>query len=108
MQIMCQICKKKINSMIQEIELIQSSYHPEEALEVLSNLIQQKIAYHSQKTLRHREMFGAPDTQAEQRLSELQAIKKNLIQELKALDPATLLHINGHVSISVVTQQQAS
>jgi hypothetical protein len=53
-------------------------------------------------------MFGTPDTQAEQRLSELQAIKKNLIQELKALDPATLLHINGHVSISVVTQQQAS
>ncbi|MEY4803634.1 MAG: hypothetical protein RL331_147 [Bacteroidota bacterium] len=94
--------------MIQEIELIQSSYHPEEALEVLGNLIQQKIAYHTQKTLRHQEMFGSPDTQAEQRLAELQAIKKNLIQELKQLDPATLLHINGHVSISVVNQQQAS
>jgi hypothetical protein len=94
--------------MIQEIELIQSSYHPEEALEVLSSLIQQKIAYHSQKTFRHQEMFGCPDNQAAQRLSELQAIKKNLIQELKALDPAIQLHINGHVSISVVTQQQAS
>jgi DNA-directed RNA polymerase subunit F len=94
--------------MIQEIELIQSSYHPEEALEVLGNLIQQKIAYHSQKTLRHQELFGTSDAQAEQRLSELQVIKKNLIQELKAIDPTTLLHINGHVSISIVTQQQAS
>jgi hypothetical protein len=93
--------------MLQEIELIQSNYHPEEALEVLGNLIQQKIAYHTQKTIRHQEMFGAADAQAEQRLTELQDIKKNLIQELKQLDPNTLLHINGHVSISVVAQQQA-
>lgn len=94
--------------MIQEIELIQSNYHPEEALEVLGNLIQQKIAYHTQKTIRHLEMFGTTDPQAEQRLAQLQQIKKNLIQELKQLDPDTLLHINGHVSISVVAQQQAS
>jgi hypothetical protein len=61
--------------MLQEIELIQSNYFPEEAMEVLGNLIQQKIAYHTQKTLRHQEMFGAPDTQAEIRLVELQKIK---------------------------------
>jgi DNA-directed RNA polymerase subunit F len=94
--------------MIQEIEFIQSNYHPEEALEVLGNLIQQKIAYHTQKTIRHQEMFGTVDVQAEQRLAELQQIKKNLIQKLKQLDPNTVLHINGHVSISVVAQQQAS
>ena len=91
--------------MLKEIELIQSSYHPEEALEVLGNLIQQKIAYHTQKTLRHQEMFGTTDAHAEQRLAELQQIKKNLIQELKQFDPNTLLHIHGHVSISVVAQQ---
>jgi DNA-directed RNA polymerase subunit F len=94
--------------MLKEIELIQSNYFPEEAMEVLGNLIQQKIAYHTQKTLRHQEMFGTPDTQAEQRLTELQKIKKTLIEELKQLDPHTVLHINGHVSLSVVTQQQAS
>ncbi len=94
--------------MTQVIELIQSSYHPEEALEVLCNLIQQKIAFHSKKTLRHQEMFGTPDIHAEQRLTELQQAKKNLIQELKHLDPNTLLQINGSVSISVVAQQQAS
>jgi DNA-directed RNA polymerase subunit F len=94
--------------MIQKIELIQSNYHPEEALEILGNLIQQKIAYHTQKTIRHQEMFGTTDAHAEQRLSELQEIKKTLIQELKQLEPNTLLHINGHVSISVVAQQQAS
>ena len=94
--------------MIQKIELIQSNYHPEEALEVLGNLIQQKIAYHTQKTIRHQEMFGNSDAHAEQRLGELQEIKKTLIQELKQLEPNTLLHINGHVSISVVAQQQAS
>lgn len=91
--------------MIQEIELIQSNYHPKEALEVLGNLIQQKIAYHTQNTLRHQEMFGATDALSEQRIGELQLIKKNLIQELKKLDPHTVLHINGHVSISVVAQQ---
>jgi hypothetical protein len=58
--------------MLQEIELIQSNYFPEEAMEVLGNLIQQKIAYHTQKTLRHQEMFGTPDAQAEIRLVELQ------------------------------------
>jgi len=97
--------QKNINSMIQEIELIQSNYHPKEALEVLGNLIQQKIAYHTQKTVRHQEMFGTTDAHAEQRLAELQQIKKNLIQELKQFDPNTLLHIHGHVSISVVAQQ---
>ena len=91
--------------MIQEIELIQSNYHPEEALEVLGNLIQQKIAYHTQKTIRHQEMFGTTHAHAEQRLAELQEIKKNLIQELKQFDPNTLLYIHGHVSISVVAQQ---
>lgn len=94
--------------MLQEIELIQSNYFPEEAMEVLGNLIQQKIAYHTQKTIRHQEMFGRADVQAEQRLAELQQIKKNFIQKLKQLDPNTVLHINGHVSISVVAQQQAS
>ena len=94
--------------MVQEIELIQSNYHQKKALELLGNLIQQKIAYHTQKTIRHQEMFGTADAHAEQRLTELQDIKKNLIQELKQLDPKTLLHINGHVSISVVAQQQAS
>jgi hypothetical protein len=94
--------------MIQEIELIQSNYHPKEALEVLGNLIQQKIAYHTQKTVRHQEMYGSPDLQAEQRLLELQNIKKTLIQELKQLDLNTVLHINGHISLTVIAQQQAS
>jgi hypothetical protein len=94
--------------MINEIELIKSDYHPEEALDVLSNLIQQKIAYHTQKTVRHQEMYGSPDLQAEQRLLELQNIKKTLIQELKQLDPNTVLHINGHISLTVIAQQQAS
>ena len=91
--------------MLQEIELIQSNYFPEEAMEVLGNLIQQKIAYHTQKTLRHQEMFGAPDAQAETRLIELQKIKKTLIEDLKKLDPKTVLHINGHVSLTVVVEQ---
>ncbi|MEY5000248.1 MAG: hypothetical protein RLZZ211_284 [Bacteroidota bacterium] len=94
--------------MTHEIELIQSRYHPDEALEVLCNLIQQKIAYHTQKTLRHQEMFGSPDLHAEQRCAELQKTKKMLIQELKLLDPNTLLQINGSISISVIAQQQAS
>jgi hypothetical protein len=94
--------------MIKEIELIKSDYHPEEALDVLSNLIQQKIAYHTQKTIRHQEIFGTPDLQAEQRLKELRDIKKTLIQELKQLDPNTVLHINGNVSLTVIAQQQAS
>ena len=94
--------------MTHEIELIQSRYQPEEALEVLCNLIQQKIAYHTQKTHRHQEMFGLPDLHAEQRCAELQKTKKMLIQELKLLDPNTLLQINGSISISVIAQQQAS
>lgn len=107
MQIMCQICKKFFQ-MRQEIELIKSSYHPQEALEVLGNLIQQKIAYHSKKTLRHKEMFGTPDLEAEGRLVELQLLKKDLITQLSQLDPHIVLHINSHVSISIIDQQQAS
>ncbi len=103
MQIMCQICKKN-QFMLTEIELIHGTYQPAEAMEVLSNLIQQKIAYHSQRTLRHQEMFGSPNLEAEQRLIELQKTKKRLIEELKNLNPNTLLHINGQVSLSIVTE----
>jgi hypothetical protein len=49
-------------------------------------------------------MFGTPDEQAEIRLVALKNIKKTLIEELKQLDPQTVLQINGHVSLSIVTQ----
>jgi hypothetical protein len=103
MQIMCQICKKN-QFMLTEIELIHGTYQPAEAMEVLSNLIQQKIAYHTQRTLRHQEMFGSPDLAAEERLSELQKTKKQLIADLKNLNPNTLICINGQVSLSIVTE----
>ncbi|MFM8962291.1 MAG: hypothetical protein ACKOGD_00425 [Sphingomonadales bacterium] len=74
-----------------EVELIKSSYHPQEALEVLGNLIQQKIAYHSKKTLRHKEMFGTPDLEAEGRLGELHLLKKRPHHPTSAIRPAYCL-----------------
>lgn len=94
--------------MIKDIEFIQSTYKPTEAIEVLGNLIQQKMAYHTQKTLRHQEMFGSPDPLAELRLVELKNLKKQLLFDLKKLHPDTLLQINGLVSINIIAEQQAS
>lgn len=107
MQIMCQICKKFFQ-MRQEIELINNQYCPQGAIEVLGNLIQQKMAFLSIKTRQHQEMFGTSDLKAESSMSELKQLKQELFSQLHLLDPQTVLQINSHVSITVVDQQQAS
>ncbi len=104
---MCQICKK-YELMQKQLELIDGEFSLEEGLELLSNLLQQKISYHTRKTTAHREMFGTEDPQALLRIQELKEMKAALLDQFKNSDPQLKLQIHGRISLQSIVSQQAS
>lgn len=104
---MCQICKK-YELMQKQLELIEGEFSLEEGVELLSNLLQQKISYHTRKTTAHREMFGTEDPQALLRIQELKEMKAALRDQFKNSDPQLKLQIHGRISLQSIVSQQAS
>ena len=104
---MCQICKK-INGMQNQLELINGEFTVEEGLELICNLLQQKISFHTRKTTAHREMFGTEDPQALLRIQELKAMKSQLLDQFKNSDAELKLQIHGSISLQSIVGQQAS
>jgi hypothetical protein len=94
--------------MQKQLELIDGEFSLEEGLELLSNLLQQKISYHTRKTTAHREMFGTEDPQALLRIQELKEMKAALLDQFKNSDPQLKLQIHGRISLQSIVSQQAS
>lgn len=57
------------------IELINGTFTPIEARDVLLNLLDSKINFHNLKDWSSRERFGKPDADSEQRLKHLKDSK---------------------------------
>ena len=91
-----------------QLELIDGEFSLEEGLELLCNLLQQKISYHTRKTTAHREMFGTEDPQALLRIQELKKMKAKLLDQFKNSDPQLKLQIHGRISLQSIVSQQAS
>lgn len=86
-----------------DFELIKGKFSPDEALEILSNLIQKKIDYHNLRSLSHYERFGINDQWSESRIKEL---KKSLesIRDIivRAREGGDCLVIKSSISIEVI------
>lgn len=91
-----------------QLELIDGEFSLEEGLELLCNLLQQKISYHTRKTTAHREMFGTEDPQALLRIQELKKMKAELLDQFKNSDPQLKLQIHGRINLQSIVSQQAS
>lgn len=87
-----------------EFELIKGTFSPDDAWDILSDLIQRKINYHSLRSLSHYEQFGTGDQWSERRITEL---KKSFdtIQAMvnKAKARGGSLEVRSGITVEMVT-----
>jgi len=85
----------------QRFQLINGTFTPSEAAQVLLSLVKSKIDYHSLQKLSNEERFGKDSSHSEKRLQDLQKLKTAL-KELfnSAAEAKETLKIDGWIEIS--------
>ncbi|MCA1624888.1 MAG: hypothetical protein LC768_03140 [Acidobacteria bacterium] len=84
------------------IDLIKGTYAPDEAREILLQLLISKINFHNQRNFSSRERFGKPDADSEQRLKYLEESRKNLETFIsKAVTEQKNITINSSIEINI-------
>ncbi|NGP75070.1 hypothetical protein G3570_00380 [Balneolaceae bacterium YR4-1] len=63
-------------------ELVKGEFTTAEAREVLTNLINSKLRFHSKKNLQAYEQSGKTDPNSESRIQELKQLRKQLLEDL--------------------------
>lgn len=90
-----------------EFELINGKFSPDDAMEILGNLIQKKIDYHSLRSFSHYERFGVTDQWSDKRLKELKKSFESIQVIIeKAREHGNYLDISSSISIEVVPLKQ--
>ena len=85
------------------IKLVQGTYTPAEAADILFSLIGDKIKFHNLQILSLQERFGLDTSHSEERICELKDAKnhaKDLI--LEARDQGYQIQIDGAIQINFV------
>lgn len=89
------------------INLVEGTYTPSEAADILFSLLGDKIKFHKIQILSLQERFGIESENSEQRIKELKAAKvqaKDLI--LQARDAGYALQIEGDIKISFLNKEK--
>jgi hypothetical protein len=71
---------------VEELTLIKGTFTPSEAKEVLMELINSKLSFHNKKNLRSYELTGSEDRDSQQRILDLEKMRKQLLMVLKNAD----------------------
>lgn len=84
------------------IELIEGTFTPDEAREILLELLNSKIRFHNVKNWSSRERFGKPDAYSEKRLKHLmESIKKVQALVSKSIVEEKTMTINSIIEINI-------
>ena len=85
----------------QVFQLIDGTFTPAEAAQILHALVKSKIDYHSMEKFSHEERFGSDLSHSEKRLRELKDLDKALKQFFASVpDSKQSLKINGWIEIT--------
>ncbi len=85
----------------QPIKFIEGKFSPEEAKEVLVDLINHKINFHSLKNFSSEERFGKPVEGSKKRIEELKESREKIILLIQqAVDKNKNLRIESSINIS--------
>ncbi len=90
------------------IKLVEGTYTPAEAADILFSLIGDKIKFHNLQILSLQERFGIDSVHSEHRIKELKEAKtqvKDLI--LEARDAGYTLQIEGDIKIKFLHQKRS-
>ena len=84
------------------IELIKGTFTPNEAREILLQLLNSKINFHNLKNWSSRERFGKPDTYSQQRLKHLEESRKKVeLLISKSVNEEKTITINSSIEINI-------
>jgi polyhydroxyalkanoate synthesis regulator phasin len=84
----------------QSIKFIDGKFNPEEAKEILVDLLNNKINFHSLKNFSAEERFGKPIEGSKKRIEELRSAKEKIeVIIKKALVDNTNLRIESSINI---------
>lgn len=87
---------------METIELVKGVFTPQEAREVLLQLLNGKINFHNLKNWSSRETFGKPDAVSEQRLRYLEESRKKVEMFIsEAMDEKKNIIINSDIEINI-------
>ena len=84
------------------IELINGTFTPTEAREILLQLLNSKIDFHNLRNWSSRERFGKPDSYSEQRLKHLEESRKK-VEKLfsNSINDENNIIINSSIEINI-------
>ncbi len=84
------------------IELIKGSFKPDEAREILLQLLNNKINFHNLKNWSSQERLGKPDAYSSQRLRNLEESRKK-VQNLfsNSINGEEIITINSTIEINI-------
>ncbi len=87
----------------QSFELILGSFSPEDAKEIIMNLITGKIDFHKKRSFSNEIRFGEPDAYSENRIDQL-TVSKNRMYDLieSASTQKKLLKITSNIEIELI------
>lgn len=84
----------------QSIKFIEGKFSPNEAREILTELLNHKINFHSLKNFSYEERFGKPVKGSQKRIAELKKSREKLILLVQqALDNEVNLRIESSINI---------
>lgn len=85
----------------QSIRFIEGKFSPEDAKEILTDLINHKIRFHTLKNFSYEERFGKPVEGSQKRIEELVASREKVILLIQqAVDNNTNLSIESSINIT--------
>lgn len=83
-------------------ELIEGTFKPEEAREILLQLLDSKINFHNLKNWSSRERFGKPEADSEEKLKNLQESRRKIETIiLKSINEEKNMTINSNIAIYI-------
>lgn len=84
------------------VNLIQGTFAPEEAQELLLELLNSKIDFHNRRNWSSEERFGEPDVFSKQKLEYLEEARRNLkILLAEAINQQKSVIINSIIELKI-------
>ena len=84
------------------IDLVKGIFTPQEAQEILLQLLISKINFHNTKNWSSRERFGKPDADSEQKLKYLEESRRKVEMFIsKAIDKEKNITINSSIEMNI-------
>lgn len=90
-----------------DLKLIDGKFNPDEAKEILLNLISSKIQFHTIKDFSSEIGIGEPDIRSRKRIAELRTIKEEILSLIEKTEKENLLlEVKSTITISCSPKEQ--